>query len=90
MRRTHHRRRYHTGRIIRNRQRQWSREGWADDWYAEHPMTAGRLDDRQAYFGCGNAHCYLCHWDKFVEPRRTREKRAWKAEADDQIYNQDS
>jgi len=27
---------------------------------------------------CGRARCLLCHWGKLIEPRRAREKRAWR------------
>jgi hypothetical protein len=34
------------------------------DVAVRHPLDCGR-------------QCLLCHWDKFLEPRRTRERRAW-------------
>jgi hypothetical protein len=36
-------------------------------------------------FACIRAHCYLCHADKLIGDRRTREKRAWQREVDDQV-----
>lgn len=81
MRRTKHRRRFHTGRVISNRQRAYLREApgwWGRDW----DLPDGRLANRNAYFGCGRPHCLMCHWDKYMEPRRAREKRTWKREAE--------
>lgn len=87
MRKTRHRRRFHTDRIVQNRRRRYQREarsGWAayeaatfPEWWAER-LSYGRLADRDPW-DCGS-HCELCHWAKFNEPRRTREKRAWRRE----------
>ena len=84
MRRTKHRRRFHTRRVVRNRQRRYVetptwRFGWLED------LEDGRLEDRNAYFGCSRPHCYLCHWEKYLIPRRAQEKRAWKKEVYDQL-----
>jgi hypothetical protein len=55
MRRTKHRRRFHTWRVIANRQRRYRREvsGWevAEDW--DRHLEDGRLANSYAYFGCG-------------------------------------
>jgi hypothetical protein len=86
MRRTKHRRRYHTDRVIANRQRRYRREG--SGWLVggrERHLQDGRLADRYAYFGCGRAHCYLCHFDKLIGDRRAREKRTWLREVEDQL-----
>jgi hypothetical protein len=83
MRRTKHRRRFHTERVIRNRQAQHRREGWG--WFDARPLPDGRLADRQAYFGCSRAHCFLCHFDKLIGDRRVREKRRWLGEVEDQL-----
>lgn len=63
MRRTRHRRRFHTDRVVRNRRARWYREAW---WPEHNPkrLAYGALADRS--------------WDKLVEPRRAREKRAWR------------
>jgi hypothetical protein len=84
MRRTKHRRRYHTGRVISNRQRRQRRLDralWVDGtgtWV----LPNGRLDDTDRYHDCGRPRCLLCHWDKFDPSRRAREKRGWRREVD--------
>lgn len=83
MRRTKHRRRYHTDRVIQNRQRRAAQE--TPSWWWPRRLEDGRLSDRNAFFDCGRAHCLLCHWDKFMEPRRTRENRAWRREAEAEV-----
>lgn len=86
MRRTKHRRRFHTDRVIANRQRRYRREesGWVvRDGWARH-LEDGRLANDYAYFGCGRPRCYLCHFEKLIGDRRTREKRAWRREVADQ------
>lgn len=83
MRRTRHRRRFHTDRIVSNRRARYRRED-AERWpYAVNHaewltkrMAYGRLADRDPW-DCGS-HCLLCHGEKFIEPRRTRENRAWR------------
>lgn len=81
MRRTKHRRRFHTDRVISNRQRTYERE--APSWW-DRSLESGRLRDRNAYFGCNRPRCLVCHWGKFMEPRRAREKRNWRQEAAEQ------
>lgn len=87
MRRTKHRRRFHTDRVIANRQRRYRREesGWvvAEGW--SRRLEDGRLADRYAYFGCSRARCFICHFDKLIGDRRTREKRAWRREVAEQL-----
>jgi hypothetical protein len=85
MRRTRHRRRFHTDRVVRNRRRRYWRESSATAWNAGHfpewfakRMAYGVLADRDPW-DCGR-RCLLCHWDKHVEPRRARENRAWRAD----------
>ena len=78
MRPSKQRRRFHTGRVIRNRQRAFAESGWSRWGREEFHLDNGRLRDRNAYWGCGNARCYLCHSDKFLTPRRAREKRQWQ------------
>lgn len=80
MRRTKHRRRFHTDRVIANRRRRYRRE--AADWelaWRRH-LEDGRLADRYAYYGCGRPRCYICHPDKVTGGQRTREKRLWRRE----------
>lgn len=76
-RRTRHRRRFHTDRVVRNRRARYRRET---------PPWRGELDERRFAYGaladrdpwdCGR-HCNLCHWSKFNEPRRARENREWR------------
>lgn len=78
MRRTRHRRRFHTDRIVSNRRRRFLREERSPEYRIESPRHwgYGALADRDPW-DCGR-HCLLCHWEKFLEPRRTREKRAWR------------
>jgi len=87
MRRTKHRRRFHTGRVISNRQRRHRRLDrwlWVDNtgvWL----LPDGKLDKTDSYLDCGCARCVTCHWGKYMEPRRAREKRAWKREVTEQL-----
>lgn len=80
-------RRYHTGRVISNRQRRYRRivPPWVVQQGYDRYLPAGRLDDRFAYYGCGNSRCQLCHWDKFDPSRRARVKRAWEREVQEQL-----
>ena len=73
MRRTRHRRRFHTDRVVRNRRARYHHE-WP--FHPDRTLPYGLLADRDPW-DCGR-RCLLCHWDKLVEPRRTREKRAWR------------
>lgn len=76
MRRNRHRRRFHTDRIVANRRARFAREGWPDP--RPDRLAYGRLADRDPW-DCGR-RCLLCHWGKFVEPRRAREDRAWRTD----------
>jgi hypothetical protein len=82
MRRTRHRRRFHTDRIVSNRRRRFLRVTRWPDYLVDQPRRwgYGALADRDPW-DCGG-HCLLCHMDKFMEPRRARENRAWRAEWD--------
>lgn len=75
---TRHRRRFHTDRIVSNRRAAYLRSlrHWETVW--PRKLQYGHLADRDPW-DCGS-HCLLCHGEKFVEPRRTREKRAWRAD----------
>lgn len=82
MRRTRHRLRFHTDRIVSNRRARYLRESmpdWRERWNdMDNPKRFGygALADRDPW-DCGS-HCELCHWAKFNEPRRARETRAWR------------
>lgn len=80
MRRTKHRRRFHTDRVISNRRRRGRTLEYRDWWWAEHPPADGRLRDRFYFRGCGVARCGLCHPHKRWGGDRTREKRQWRDE----------
>lgn len=77
MRKTRHRRRFHTDRIVANRRRRYRRETSSrtsgDDRLRR--FGYGALSDRDPW-DCGG-RCLLCHYEKFSEPRRAREKRSW-------------
>lgn len=72
MRRSKARRRFHTGRIIRNRQRR-ARLIFMTGEVGE----AGRYATRDPNFGC-NPRCLICHWDKLDPSRRARTRREWQ------------
>lgn len=85
MRRTKHRRRFHTDRVIANRRRRGELLEANDPWWTAHRPENGRLANVFYYRGCGEARCYLCHFDKLIGYRRTREKRVWRQEVEDQM-----
>ena len=84
MRRTRHRRRFHTDRIVRNRRARYMRETrpWElrlkatnhDEWIAKR-LAYGTLADRDPW-DCGGS-CWMCHYEKRT-PRRARENRQWR------------
>jgi len=79
VRRTRHRRRFHTDRIVRNRRARYWREmpsWWRGEQMHRRQLAYGALADRDPR-DCGS-HCLLCHHDKFLEPRRARENRTWR------------
>ena len=79
MRRTAHRRRFHRDRIVRRRQRQYARLRRVDvEWSRELPD--GRLEDRQAYLGCGRPRCGLCQARKrwYRSAERAEARRRWE------------
>lgn len=78
MRRTRHRRRFHTDRIVENRRARYKRESRYGLDYMDRfsRFGYGALADRDPW-DCGS-RCLLCHGEKFMEPRRTRENRAWR------------
>jgi hypothetical protein len=47
-------------------------EGW-------RTFNPGEFHDEQPYLGCRRAHCGMCNGHKHIDPRRTREDRAWRA-----------
>lgn len=79
MRRTRHRRRFHTDRIVRNRRARYLREmgasyaGLMDDL---RRFSYGALADRDPW-DCGGK-CWLCSGGKWLDPRRAREGREWR------------
>jgi hypothetical protein len=84
MRRTRHRRRFHTDRIVANRRARlireespWNRTNWPD-WISAR-MAYGRLADRDPW-DCGHTRCGCCHWYKYSgdHQRRRREERLWR------------
>lgn len=86
-RRTRHRRRFHTDRVVANRRARYLREVDASSWgraemrAPDHEEWMGRLLSHGNLastdpWDCGR-HCVMCHHDKLLEPRRTRETRAW-------------
>jgi hypothetical protein len=87
VRRTAHRRRYHTDRIVGARRARFLREraAWQDryppatnhdEWMAKR-LSYGRLADRDPW-DCGNPRCGLCHYHKHdSQAERSRAKREW-------------
>lgn len=90
MRRTRHRRRFHTDRIVAARRARWRREfpDWVLDYMGALEMhrrdyewrvkelTYGRLASSDPW-DCGKPRCAVCHP---LEPaRRAREAREWRA-----------
>lgn len=74
-RRTKHRRRFHTSRII------WKREArihiYGSEFFGPHwpRPPLGKLRNRDFYLmGCS---CDMCKWDKRDPSRRHREKASW-------------
>lgn len=82
MRRTKHRRRFHTDRVIRSRQRRWRRESASWDLDSRDPLPDGRLKHTNAYWDRGTPRCGLCHGEKFDRARRDRERRRWRREVE--------
>lgn len=63
--RTSHRRRFHRDRIVAKRQQAYRRYRPDDDpHWPRLVLPDGRLENRQAYFGCSRPRCGLCHPDK--------------------------
>lgn len=78
MRRTRHRRRFHTDRIVANRRARYKREtSFADQVRPEH-LSYGRLASTDPW-DCGNPRCGICHYESVERrARRQREARAWR------------
>jgi hypothetical protein len=78
MRRTRHRRRFHTDRVVANRRRFLldHDQGWM--WEVPARVGWGKLADRHP-FDCGG-RCLMCHGDKLLDAgkRRRQEDRAWR------------
>jgi len=81
MRRTAHRRRFHRDRIVRKRQRQYARLRRADSEWWPLTLPDGRLENRQAYFGCSRPRCFICQPDKLLyrSADRSKDRRGWQA-----------
>lgn len=79
MRRTRHRRRFHTDRVVAKR-RAFIAERL--DYLLDVPSRTGygKLADRHP-LDCGR-RCMVCHGEKFLDPRRARETRAWRRDWD--------
>lgn len=79
--RTAHRRRFHRDRIVRKRQRQYAHFRRADPEWWPLVLPDGRLENRQAYFGCSRPRCFVCHADKLLYrgADRARARREWEA-----------
>ncbi|HWK28091.1 MAG TPA: hypothetical protein VNS09_16115 [Solirubrobacter sp.] len=82
MRRTRHRRRFQTDRVVAKRRRRLAHE---DPTLANHRDTKafshGYLDSADPW-DCGNPRCGMCHWDKCFVARRARENRQWRRDWD--------
>jgi hypothetical protein len=78
MRRTRHRRRFHTDRVVANRRRFLldHDQGWM--WEVPARVGWGKLADRHPFDGGGR--CLMCHGDKLLDAgkRRRQEDRAWR------------
>lgn len=85
MRRTKHRRRFHTERVIANRRRRGRTLERDDLWWKENPPEDGRLANVFYFRGCGLARCGLCHPHKKWGGDRTQAKRAWRREVVEQL-----
>jgi hypothetical protein len=84
MRRTKHRRRFHTDRVVAARRARYLRESQDhrnrygfnyEEWLAKR-LSWGRLSTMDPW-DCGSA-CWLCHYGKREGGQRTREERAWR------------
>lgn len=69
-------RRHHKARLARERRKIWERS--ATPGIPGYERSDNQLASRHP-FDCGR-RCLLCHGEKFLTPRRAREKRAWKRE----------
>lgn len=76
MRRSKSRRRFHTERIIRNRQRR--ARSYSGEFPATEVLPAGRYATGDPHLSCPNPRCHLCHWDKLDPSRRARANRSWR------------
>jgi hypothetical protein len=66
--------RFHRDRIVHRRQAEHART--TPEGRSSRQLPDGRLEDRQAYFGCSRPRCGICHPP---DPgRRRRERRAWQ------------
>ena len=77
MRRTLHRRRFHTDRIVRNRRARYARESGRWDFEDLRRFSYGALADRDPW-DCGGS-CWMCHYEKRTWCR-SRDERQWRAD----------
>lgn len=78
MRRTRHRRRFHTDRIVSNRRARYKREAHYWEGIRISRLAYGALADRDPW-DCGRS-CWMCHYEKREPGRRTRGNREWRRE----------
>jgi hypothetical protein len=78
MRRTRHRRRFHTDRVVANRRRFLLDHDQSWMWEVPARVGWGKLADRHP-LDCGR-RCLMCHGPKLLEggKRRRQEDRAWR------------
>jgi hypothetical protein len=77
VRRTRHRRRFHTDRIVANRRARYLRETPELARWSGNRLSYGALADRDPW-DCGNPRCGICHWPDYGRAREAREWRAYE------------
>jgi hypothetical protein len=80
MRTTSHRRRFHTDRVVAARRARYQREASGAGDPSQQRLSYGALADRDPW-DCGR-RCLLCHGEKHLAPRRSRERVRWRREWD--------
>lgn len=75
-------RRAQRARVIANRRRFIAEYDSVPEFMLE--LAPGRWAKRKPY-DCSHTRCRLCHWEKYNEPRRAREKEAWQREVQEQL-----
>ena len=64
--------RQYRNRFGQKRIEQEQGEGW-------RIFSPGMFANEQPHMGCHKARCMICNGDRLLDPRRTREERAWRA-----------